>query len=94
MILEVSPAAAQWYKKELHLEDGAHIKFFGKVYGTRDGFSFTMHVMEPSNALEMINVEGINFYIEKTDAWFFDDIKLKVDLDDHYKEPTFYTENR
>lgn len=92
MILDVSPQAALWYKKELHLEDGAYIKFFGKVYGTRDGFSYTMHVMEPSNALEVITVEGLNFYIEKTDAWFFENIKLRVDLDDHFKEPTFYTE--
>lgn len=94
MLLEVTPEAASWYKKELHLKEGDHIKFFGKVYGTRDGFSFTMHVVEPSNALVSIDVEGINFYIEKTDAWFFDDIRLKVDLDDHYKEPTFYTEAR
>ena len=94
MMLQVSPAAAQWYKKELHLEDGAHIKFFGKVYGTREGFSFTLHVMEPTQAFETITVEGIHFYIEKNDAWFFDDIKLIVDLDEHYKEPTFYTEAR
>lgn len=94
MILEVSPAAAKWYRKELHLKDGDYIKFFGKVYGTRDGFSFTLHVMEPTNAYEIITVEGLNFYIEKNDAWFFDEIKLRVDLDDHYKEPTFYTEKR
>ena len=93
-MITVTPQAAAWYKKELHLKDGDHVKFFGKIYGARDGFSFTIGTQEPTRPELMINVEGINFYVEKSDAWFFDDFTLLVDLDDHYKEPTFITQKK
>lgn len=89
MVFEVTPLAAQWYIEEMRLKEGDSIKFFGKVYGTRDGFSFALAKEVPTNPLEVNVVEGINFYIEKTDAWFFNDIDLKVDLDDERNEPVF-----
>ena len=36
-----------------------------------------------------IEVEGINFYIEKSDAWFFIDSDLIVTLDEKLKEPKY-----
>ena len=89
IMLKVSLKAAQWYIKEMELNEGDHIKFFGKIYGTRNGFSFALAKMEPSNPAVVVNVEGINFYIESTDVWFFDDITLNVDFDEDLKEPVF-----
>lgn len=92
MKFEVTKEAAQWYVRELGLKENQSIKFFGKVYGTRNGFSFALSVEEPTNAYKSLVVEGIQFYIEKTDQWFFDDINLKVDLEPERNEPYFYYE--
>jgi uncharacterized protein YneR len=88
MKLEVSKEAAQWFINEMYLEKGDSIKFFGKVYG-ENGFSFALDKVEPSRPEIEIEVEGINFYIEKSDAWFFIDSDLIVTLDEKLKEPKY-----
>lgn len=88
MNLNVSKEAAQWYKSEMHLEEGDSIKFFGKVYG-KNGFSIALAKMEPTKSLLEVTVEGITFYVEKTDSWFFEDTDLKVTLDPDLKEPNY-----
>lgn len=93
MNFEITPLAAQWYVKELKMKEGESLKFFGKVYGTRDGFSFAITKEEASNPIKVVTIEGVNFYIEKTDAWFFNDIDLLVDLDPTLKEPIFIYKN-
>lgn len=95
MKFEVTPQAAQWYIKELHLNEGDSIKFFGKVYGTREGFSFAITKEPATNPYKVETVEGIHFYIEKTDQWFFEDISLVVALNKEGTEPEFnYEENK
>lgn len=88
MKLTVSKEAAQWYIKEMDLNPGDNIKFFGKVYG-KDGFSFAIAKMEPSRPEVQIEVEGINFYVEKSDAWFFSEQDFEVVIDQELNEPTF-----
>lgn len=94
MKFEITPQAAQWYVKELRLKEGESLKFFGKVYGTRDGFSFAIAKEEPTNPFKLVTIDGVNFYIEKTDAWFFEDINLTVDFDTKLNEPFFTYENK
>lgn len=89
MRLFVSKEAAQWYIKEMGLKENDSIKFYGKVYGPHDGFSIALTKMEPSRPFELITVEGINFYIEKSDAWFFTDKDLKVVWNEEKKEPEY-----
>lgn len=88
MKLNVSKEAADWYIKEMHLEKGDSIKFYGKVYGV-NGFSIALSVMEPSRPLAIKEVNGINFYVEKSDAWFFEGVDLDITLDETLKEPKY-----
>ena len=47
MNLTISPEAMQWFKKELVVDQGSGIRFFGKIYGktqVHDGFSVGMSV--------------------------------------------------
>lgn len=89
MKLEVSKDAALWYIKELNLSPGDSVKFFGKVYGPHGGFSFALAKMEPSRPLISINVEGIEFYVEKADDWFFADKDLSITFDIDKNEPKY-----
>lgn len=89
MKLEVSKEAAEWYIRELNLKENDSVKFFGKVYGPHGGFSFALAIMEPSRPLKMIKVEGINFYVEKSDDWFFADKDLSITFDQERDEPKY-----
>lgn len=88
MKLEVSKDVAQWFINEMDLVKGDSIKFFGKVYG-ENGFSFALDKVEPSRPQLELVVEGINFYIEKSDAWFFLDSDLSITLDKDLNEPKY-----
>lgn len=92
MRLDVSKQAAQWFIEELHLNKGDSIQFFGKVYGGQGGFSFALLKQEATRPLISVNVEGINFYIEKNDEWFFAGMDLRVDYDEKLGEPSYHYE--
>ena len=94
MTFEVSSQAAQWYIDELRLKEGDSIKFFGKVYGTRSGFSFAIAKETATDPYKVVTIQGVNFYIEKTDEWFFQDIDLTVGMDPELNEPTFIYEEK
>ncbi len=89
MKIDVSKDAAKWFIEELGLKENDSIKFYGKVYGPLDGFSIGMDKVEPSKAEVMVTVEGINFYVEQNDAWFFDNQDLKVTYDSKRKEVAY-----
>lgn len=88
MKLNVSKEAADWYKNEMGLDEGDSIKFFGKVYG-KNGFSIALAVMEPSRPLAETTVNGITFYVEKADSWFFEDSNLDITYNEELKEPDY-----
>jgi len=87
--INVSKEAAQWFIEELDLKENDSIKFYGKVYGPFDGFSIGMDKVEPSKAEVMVTVEGVNFYVEQNDAWFFDNQDLNVTYDNDRKEVSY-----
>lgn len=97
MNLTITPAAVDWFKDEIVLEKGMGIKFYGKVYGkteVHEGFSIGMSVDRPENPLVEKEIDGILFYIEETDDWFFKGYDLTVDYDEGLDEPKYsFTEN-
>ncbi|CAM3703649.1 HesB/YadR/YfhF family protein [Erysipelothrix urinaevulpis] len=94
MKLTITDDAANWFISELDLKKGDHIKFFGKVYGPHDGFSIAMEKVEPSRIFHMTQAQGINFYVEKNDAWFFDNSDLAITFNESIKEPHYELINR
>jgi len=97
MELTITPEALEWFKREIDLEAGMGIKFFGKVYGStqvHDGFSIGMSVDRPENPLIEKELEGILFFAEKADDWFFKGYNLTVDYDEGLDEPKYiFTES-
>ncbi|AYW45223.1 iron-sulfur cluster biosynthesis protein [Tetragenococcus koreensis] len=97
MNLTITPEALGWFKREIDLESDMGIKFFGKVYGStqvHDGFSIGMSVDRPEHPMIEKEMDGINFFAEEADDWFFKNYDLTVDYDEKLDEPKYiFTEN-
>lgn len=92
MKLTITPKAQEWFKKELELAEGQGIKFYGKVYGktqVHDGFSVGMSVDTPESPLIEENVNGMMFFVEEADEWFFKGYDLVVNFDEKLDEPEY-----
>lgn len=97
MKLTITPKAQEWFKKELELAEGQGIKFYGKVYGktqVHDGFSVGMSVDTPESPLIEENVNGMMFFVEEADEWFFKGYDLVVNFDEKLDEPEYEFEKK
>lgn len=93
MEIQVTNVAAKWYIDELDLQPSSYIRFFpryGGVGGLVPGFSIGISFDEPEHVYASTTVEGIIFFIEENDAWYFESIHhLKIDLHEKKNEPEF-----
>lgn len=92
MKLTITPKAQEWFKREIELSNGQGIKFYGKVYGktqVHDGFSVGMSVDTPETPLIEENTNGMMFFVEEADEWFFKGYDLVVDYDTELDEPKY-----
>ena len=81
MEFTVTQPAAQWYKRELELEDGDYVRFFARYGGYSDihrGFSLAISMEKPNDPAFQTESAGITFYVEKNDAWYFHDVNFRV----------------
>lgn len=95
MKLTVTPQAQQWFEKEIDLESGKGIRFYGKVYGKTDvheGFSVGLSVDTPETPLVEADVDGRHYFVEESDDWFFKGYDLVVDYDEKMDEPKYLFE--
>lgn len=89
MNLTITDEASNWFINELKLTEGDSIKFFGSVYGPHNGFSVTIGKVVPSRPFHITEKNGIQFFVEKSDAWFFDNDDLQITFDKKLEEPHY-----
>lgn len=93
MEITINPQAAKWFKEEVGLKDGFGIRFKSRIYGSspiNDGFSIGIEPDVPLNPIASTKVEnGIMFFIEENDEWFFNGYDLYVDFDEKLREPKY-----
>ncbi|MFC5734472.1 HesB/YadR/YfhF family protein [Cytobacillus gottheilii] len=92
MNIQVSDTAAQWYIKEMDLSKGDYVRFFARYGGcstVQQGFSLGISNEEPYNTGASIEKDGITYFIEEKDLWYFDQHDLKVDYDEGADEPIY-----
>lgn len=93
MKITVSDQAHQWYIDEMGLEEGDGVRFFGKVYGkteVHDNFSVAINVAQPDDPLVAETIDGITYFIEKSDEWFFSGYDFKVEYDEKLDEVSYH----
>jgi uncharacterized protein YneR len=92
MNIHITNEAVAWYKRELSLKNGDYVRFFARYGGcstVQSGFSLGISTDEPIDIGTQTMVDGIVFYIEEKDVWFFDDHDLTIDYQETYEEPIF-----
>ncbi|AGT31895.1 HesB/YadR/YfhF family protein [Geobacillus genomosp. 3] len=93
MNIIVTKKAFDWYKRELGLKPGDAIRFFARYGGcstVQKGFSLGMVKDEPADEpAAQTTVDGVTFFVEDGDQWYFDGHDLTVDLDEKGDEPVF-----
>ena len=97
MKIKVTDKAENWFKNELGVEPGGYVHFFGKYGGATNvhvGFSTGMRVEEPTDPIATLEQNGITYFADSMDEWFFANYDLAVDFDEQKDEPVYtYTED-
>ncbi|HYK73681.1 MAG TPA: HesB/YadR/YfhF family protein [Pseudoneobacillus sp.] len=92
MNIQVTNDAASWYKSEMSLKDGDNLRFFVRYGGFstfQRGFSLGIEKEEPSEIGASTTVDGIMFYIEEKDLWYFSGHDLLVSYNAKMDETEF-----
>lgn len=96
MEITLSDKAISWFENDFPLHEGEAIRIFGKTYGktnVHDGFSVGIQLDKPENhrnILGSVEINGRTYFTSHEDDWFFDKYDLEIDLDNHFKEPSYY----
>lgn len=89
MNIKVTEQALRWFKEEMEVSAGDMIRFYARYGGSspfHEGFSLGMNREEPHDIGVKKTIEGVHFYIEKDDLWFFSEHDLLVDFNTETEE--------
>ncbi|AZU62024.1 HesB/YadR/YfhF family protein [Neobacillus mesonae] len=90
MKINISEQALRWFKEEVGLSDGGKIKFYSQIYGcspVQENYSLAFTVdNEPLDMEVSTEIDGITFYVEGSDVWFFNGHDLHVDYNEKKDE--------
>ncbi|XKH51143.1 HesB/YadR/YfhF family protein [Chryseomicrobium palamuruense] len=92
MKIEISQQALEWFEQEMEARSGEWIQFYARYGGSsklHEGFTLGMTKAEPDEAAVQQDENGIHFYIEERDLWYFDGHDLHVHLNEDRKEIEF-----
>ncbi|TFE03374.1 HesB/YadR/YfhF family protein [Jeotgalibacillus sp. R-1-5s-1] len=81
MNISLSDDVIEWFKKEMQIDEGEHVRFFARYGGSskvQEGFSLGVSKDEPVEPAAETEKSGIHFFIEEKDIWYFDGHDLNV----------------
>ena len=92
--ISISPEASKWIREGMGVPEGGGVHFFGRVYGetnAHEGFSTGMSRHDqPVQPLVDQGVDGVHYYIEESENWFFEGLDVQVDYDKSIDGPVYY----
>lgn len=83
MKIVITQEAFNWFKTEMEVKSGDYIRFYARYGGSspfHEGFSLGMNRETPHHIGVETVVNGVHFYIESDDEWFFNDHDLHVTI--------------
>ena len=90
MKIVISEGALQWFKNEVGLKKGDMVKFYSKIYGSspvQENFALAFTVdNDPVDMKVITEADGITFYVEENDLWFFNGHDLYVGYNEKMDE--------
>ncbi|MGZ4159280.1 MAG: HesB/YadR/YfhF family protein [Neobacillus sp.] len=85
MIISIDEKASNWFKKEFDFDKAFNIRMFPQYAGfgqKNKGYSLAFSAETPTNAGYTKEVNGITFFIEGNDVWFFEETETYLSADD------------
>ncbi len=92
MNITLSNKAIEWFHNEMLVEEGDSIRFYVRYGGSsplHDSFALGVTKEEPIEMIASSTANGVTYFIEERDLWFFDGHDLSVEFDETYKEPKY-----
>ena len=89
MEIIIQEQAYQWFKKEMDIEAGDAVRFYARYGGSspfHEAFSLGMNREQPHTIGVQTIIDGVVFYIEQDDLWFFNEHSLVVSIDEKLNE--------
>lgn len=84
MEIILSTEALNWFKEEMAVKSGDSIQFFARYGGAsplHEGFSLGVRMEDPDEAVVQTEQQGVQYYIERRDEWYFQEHNLHVNVD-------------
>jgi uncharacterized protein YneR len=97
MKITINDDAAAWYENEMDLSTGSFLRFFVRYGGfssIQQGFSLGVSKETPDHIGVKTEKNGVTYYIEEKDIWYFDNHDLIVELHPVGQEPEFKFEQK
>jgi uncharacterized protein YneR len=93
MEIVLSDSALNWFKEEIGLKNGDKVRFYPQFYGNspiQPGYSLAFSKdTTPNNIAVQTEKDGILFFVEDDDLWFFKDHNLHIDYNEKDDEVEF-----
>jgi uncharacterized protein YneR len=92
MKIEVTDYALHWFNEEMEAKKGDTFRFFVKYGGdspVQSGFSLGVTKETAQDVAASLDKDGLTFFIEDKDIWFFDQHDLKVDINQEVGDLNF-----
>lgn len=89
MFISIDEKAATWFTKEFEINKPFSIRMYPQYAGfgqKHKGYSLAFSAETPENIGFTKEINGIMFYIEGTDVWFFEDTETYLSVDDNMNE--------
>ena len=83
MFISIDENAFSWFAKEFELDASLNIRMYPQYAGFGEkhkGYSLAFSCENPTNAEFTKEINGITFYVEGSDLWFFDDAETYLTL--------------
>ncbi|NHM31805.1 HesB/YadR/YfhF family protein [Neobacillus terrae] len=89
MLISIDEKALVWFTDEFGINRPFYIRMFPQYAGFGEkhkGYSLAFSAEVPANACFIHEQNGITFYIEGSDTWFFEDTNTSLSYDERIKE--------
>lgn len=89
MTISIDQNAYKWFEKEFETPKPFFIRLYPQYAGFGDknkGYSLAFSLETPAIAAQQQEIDGITFYVESNDTWFFDETHVEIKYSDAAQE--------
>ncbi|MCM3585979.1 hypothetical protein M3182_09600 [Mesobacillus maritimus] len=88
-MIKIENEAYHWFETEFDVPKPFFVRLYPQYAGFGEknkGYSLAFALEQPNIVATKQEMNGITFYVETNDAWFFDKTNVKIQFNDDKKE--------